>query len=104
MAVTVIGSGLTFKIEEYAKIVGIMMQREAPEPQLRAFLNCALPRGANVLPVIPSDLNDGEVAQLFEHAQEEPEDEDNGAEEILEDEDEWEKGGPPPSVIQMQHC
>lgn len=61
--------------EEYCKILGlglrdvfysiklgrVMIFRKAPVPQIRTFLNVALPKDAKVVPVVPDGITDAEA-------------------------------------------
>lgn len=94
---TVVAGGLRLSPEEFCRILGIMIFRQALVPQIRAFLNVALPKAAKAVPVIPHGLTQSEADQMFREEREIIED---TGDPPSEDED----GKLPPSAITMQHC
>eukprot|EP00930_Biecheleria_cincta_P078115 TRINITY_DN6550_c0_g1_i1.p1 TRINITY_DN6550_c0_g1~~TRINITY_DN6550_c0_g1_i1.p1 ORF type:complete len:1621 (-),score=390.88 TRINITY_DN6550_c0_g1_i1:199-4500(-) len=100
---TIVAGGLRLKPDEFAKILGLMIFRSAPLPQIRVFLNTALPKGTNPIPAIPSGLTAEEAEQLFRDDRAEVrEDQDEPPAE--DDEDDEEQQGHPPTAITMQKC
>ncbi|CAJ1370949.1 unnamed protein product [Effrenium voratum] len=95
----VVAGGLRLTCEEFCKILGIMFFRKAPVPQIRAFLNVALPKDANPVPVIPAGLT-AEAEQMFSDERVLPED----CEATSSEEEEEDRSGQPPSAITMQQC
>eukprot|EP00434_Breviolum_minutum_P018367 symbB.v1.2.016203.t1/scaffold1218.1/size131101/10 len=76
-----------------------MIFRQALVPQIRAFLNVALPKDAKPVPVIPDGLTDAEADQLFREERVVVEEAD---EELQSDDEDF--GNQAPSAITMQRC
>eukprot|EP00439_Symbiodinium_sp_Y106_P023607 s2968_g2.t2 len=112
----VVAGGLRLTVEEFSKILGLLVFRGAPVPQIRAFLNVALPKAANPVPVIPAGLTDAEADQMFRDEREcvveddsalLSEDEASRGEDIgfrLALRDDEDRAGPPPSSVVLQRC
>jgi len=85
-------AGFRVDIQGYAKVLGAMIQREAPVAQLRMFMNLLLPDGGNIVPLVPSDIPSEDVEAAFE---DEP-DQQSG--------DEHDQVGDPPSEVELVRC
>lgn len=57
---------LRLDVQAWAKVLGILVQREAPAAQIRTLLNLVLPKDAHPLPVRPPGIDDEEARVLFE--------------------------------------
>lgn len=62
-------AGIQLDPQNYARLLGMMMSRETSHAQVRAVLNMALPKGAQPIPLVPTDLSVEESRVAFQDAE-----------------------------------
>ena len=61
-------ANLQLDVQAFAKLIGMLVSREAPLAQLRVLLNLTLPTGAEPLPLAPPDLDADDARAAFGEA------------------------------------
>lgn len=90
---------LKLTVNEFARVIGIMVQRGAPVAQIRAALNLVVPRGDAAIALVPPGLEPEEVSAVY---QDEAPDEDSEAEEEADKSNMTREA--PPERLEMVSC
>jgi len=64
-----LGGNIEFDCKSYARLLGVLMSRDASQAQVRAVLNMALSKNTETIPLVPVDLLPEEARAAFEDGQ-----------------------------------